>query len=262
MIKRDELISFIKKTIGEDIIEKAQGVDKNANGVQILGVEEVDKLVLGTSRSLDFFKEAVEVKAQFCVFHHGLGLSEREIYNSRPTMALQKRLKIIFDNNLTVAGYHFSLDHQPEFGNNATIIKLLKAKRLDIPYFDEWGWVAEFDKPQNVMKLAEKCSQIFENDVMAIYGGKKKVKRIGVVSGGGKPSGSWALEIAEKNIDLHITGEIAESGPALAKDMGFNYFAGGHYATEVFGVQELGKIIKQHYQNSLEVEFLDIPNSI
>ena len=262
MVKRDQLIKFIHQTIGEDIIEKAQKVDKNANGVQIFGTEEVEKVVVGTSNNMDFFREAVKAEAQFCIFHHGLGLSDRYIYNCRPDISLQKRLKIVFENNLTVAGYHFALDHQPKFGNNATLIKLLRAKQLKIPYFDEYGWVAEFEKSQDVKKLAEKLSKILNHDVMAIYGGPKKVKRIGVVSGGGKPYANWALEIMEKKIDLHITGEISEGGPALAKEMGFNYFSGGHYATEVFGVQELGKIIKQHYKNKLEVEFIDIPNPV
>ena len=48
----------------------------------------------------------------------------------------------------------------------------------------------------------------------------------------------------------------------VAKDAGFNYFAAGHYATEVFGVQELGKKLKAHYKDQLEVEFIDIPNEL
>jgi len=46
------------------------------------------------------------------------------------------------------------------------------------------------------------------------------------------------------------------------KESGINYFCGGHYATEVFGVRELGKIIKAYFKNKLEVEFIDIPNEI
>ncbi|PIW06971.1 Nif3-like dinuclear metal center protein, partial [Candidatus Collierbacteria bacterium CG17_big_fil_post_rev_8_21_14_2_50_45_7] len=52
----------------------------------------------------------------------------------------------------------------------------------------------------------------------------------------------------------------AEGSPALAKEAGFNIFVAGHYATEVFGVQELGKKIKEKFGDKLEVEFIDIPN--
>jgi len=64
----------------------------------------------------------------------------------------------------------------------------------------------------------------------------------------------------EKSIDVHVTGEIAEGSSALAKEAGFNIFVAGHYATEVFGVQELGKKIKEKFGDKLEVEFIDIPN--
>jgi len=263
MVKRDELIKTIHEIIGDDLLAKANQIDICANGVQVHGDEEVSKIALGVSANLDFFTEAVDSGAQFCLFHHGLHLTAKYIYNSRFDRSQQSQLKHVFTNNLTVAGYHYALDAHPEIGNNATIIRELGAKRLDIPYMMEgWGWVAEFDKPKDVEELAEKCSDIFDHDIFAVYAGPKMVKRIGVVSGGGKPYGVMLHEIQDLDIDLHITGEIAESGPAFAKEVGFNYFAAGHYATEVFGVQELGKKIKEHYGDKLDVEFIDIPNPL
>lgn len=261
MVKRDELIKFIHQAIGEDLLEEVKKFDHRANGVQVHGSKEVHKIALGVSVSLDFLKEAVKTGAQFCLFHHGLSLRS-DIVNGKINLATQSRLRTIFENDLTVAGYHASLDAQSEFGNNAVIIDLLEAKRLDVPYFGGWGWVAEFDKPQDVKKLAGKLSEFLSHDVFAVYGGKEQVKRIGVCSGGAKPRGADLFEIVEKGIELHITGEIAEGGPSLTKDIGFNYFAGGHYATEVFGVQELGKKIKEHFKEKLEVEFIDVPNII
>lgn len=263
MVRRDALINSINQIIGPDLLEKANQIDANANGVQIHGAEELTKVALGTSCNLDFLQEAVKSGAQFCIFHHGLHLNPKYIYNARLDRAQQTQLRFVFQNNLTVAGYHYALDAHGEIGNNATIIRELGAKRLDDPYMMEgWGWVAEFEKAQNVEKLAEKCSDIFNHDIFAVYAGPKQVKRIGVVSGGGKPVGDMIHEIQDKGIELHITGEIAESGPAIAKEVGFNYFAGGHYATEVFGVQELGKKLKEEYKDRLEVEFIDIPNPL
>lgn len=263
MIKRDDLIKSINQIIGKELLEKANKIDNNANGVQIHGAEEVTKVALGTSSNLDFFTEAVDSGAEFCIFHHGLHLSNRYIYNSRFDQSQQKVLRFVFTHNLTVAGYHYSLDAHPKIGNNAAIIKALGAKRLNIPYMMEgWGWVAEFEKPMKVEKVAKLCSSIMDNDIFAVYTGPKQVKRIGVCSGGAKPVGEMLHEIYEKGIELHITGEIAESGPAIAKEAGFNYFACGHYATEVFGVQELGKKLKAKYKDKLEVEFIDIPNPL
>ena len=41
-----------------------------------------------------------------------------------------------------------------------------------------------------------------------------------------------------------------------------NYFACGHYATEVFGVTELGKKVKEQFKDKIELEFIDIENPI
>ncbi|MFH2018997.1 MAG: Nif3-like dinuclear metal center hexameric protein, partial [bacterium] len=133
---------------------------------------------------------------------------------------------------------------------------------LKEPYFETWGWVGEFEKAMDVEDLAKLCAGIFDHDIFAVYGGSKKIKRIGVCLGGAKPVGSEIHEIQEKNIDLHLTGEISEGGPAIARECGYNYFAAGHYATEVFGVQELGKKLKAHYKDKLEIEFIDLPNPL
>lgn len=172
------------------------------------------------------------------------------------------QLKFAIKNNLTVAGFHYSLDKHKQIGNNAVIIEKLGAKNTGEKYLKGWGWVGEFDSAINVEELAEKCSDLFEHDIFAIYAGHKEIKRIGVCSGGAKPVGEEVFEIFEKNIDLHISGEIAEGGPAIAKDSRFNYFACGHYATEVFGVQALGSAIKDHFKDKVEVEFIDISNPL
>lgn len=262
MITRDEIITFIHQTLGSDLLARANQLDDNANGVQIHGAEEVSKIALGVSASLDFFREAVSAGAQFTLTHHGLHLSHRYMYNARLDPSQQAVLKYVFAHDLTVTGYHYSLDVHPTLGNNAVLIRELGARRLDEPYFEGWGWVGEFDQSVPAKDLATKLAAITSHDVFAVYAGPKKIKRIGVCSGGAKPSGQTIHDIYDHRIDLHVAGEISEGGPGIAKDAGFNYFAAGHYATEVFGVQELGKVIKKHFGDQLEVEFIDIPNSL
>jgi len=153
MVTRDELISFIESTIGADLLAKASAVDENANGVQIHGSKKVTKVALGVSTSLDFFQEAVASGAEMTITHHGLHLSLKYMYNARLDKSQQAVLKYVFAHNLTVASYHYSLDAHKEIGNNAVIIRELAAKRLNLPYFDAWGWVAEFDKSVDVKDL-------------------------------------------------------------------------------------------------------------
>lgn len=260
MITRDELTGFIETTLGSDLLAKAAQIDENANGVQIHGTEQVSKLALGVTANLDFFEEADAAGAEFCLFHHGLPLAPRFISGAKLNRSQQVLLKYVFAHNLTVAGYHYTLDAHPELGNNATIIRELGARRLEIPYSEGWGWLAEFKSPVVASKLADQLAGITSHDVFAVYGGFEKIKRMAVCSGNGKPLAVDLHDIERHNIDLLISGEIGEGDPAIAKQAGFNYFSAGHYATEVFGVQELGKKIKAHFKNKLEVEFIDIPN--
>jgi dinuclear metal center YbgI/SA1388 family protein len=259
MIKRDQLTQFIYQTLGENLLAKAAKVDTAPNNIQLRGIEKVDKIVFGVSASLEFIEQAIASKAQYLVVHHGLHF-DGHVLRGR-LEPYEQRLRLIFQNDLTLAGFHFVLDAHPKLGNNARIIEKIGAKRKE-PYFDDWGWIAELDNPIKRERLADKLSKILQHDIFAVYAGPQEVKRIGVCSGGAKPKGEWYYEIIDKNIHAHITGDISESGPYLAEEGGFNYLAGGHYATEVFGVQALADEVKKKFGDKLDVEFLDIPSTL
>lgn len=258
MIKRDELIKFINQTIGEELIQKALVKDEIANGVQFLGQENVSKVTLGTSLNEEFLLAAVKAGAQFCIFHHGFDV---RTWKSRFPVFAQKRLIVIIENKLTVMGWHYALDSHPQIGNNATIIRLLGAK-IKEPLWEEWGYAAEFEQPKNVEELKIKCEKLFKHEIFSVLAGPNKVTTIGVVSGAAKPEAGEIAELEAKGVELFISGETSEWIVNQMKESGINYFCGGHYATEVFGVQELGKKIKEKFKNNLEVEFIDIPNEI
>lgn len=258
MLKRDVIIKFIYDYFGKELLKEAAYKEEFANGVQILGGMEVNKVVLGASLNEDFLEEAIKQGSNFCIFHHGF---DHRVYKGRYPLSTQKRLKLIFNHELTIMGFHYILDSHPKIGNNATIIKKLGGKIVDRIY-EDYGWIAKFDKARDVQFLAKKCSEIFEHDVFAVYTGPKLVKTIGVVSGAGKPYAQHIAEMEEKGVELFISGETSESVPNRMKESGINYFACGHYATEVFGVQELGKVIKSHFKEKLEVEFIEIPNPV
>lgn len=258
MVTRDEITKFIESVIGTELLVKAKTIDPFANGIQFVGIVKVEKVVLGVSLNVDILEAAVASGANYCIFHHGLDpRTDGAIY----TMSAQKRLKFIFDNKLTIAGYHHALDAQTKFGNNATIAGLLDAKIIDT--LDEgWGCVAKLKKPMTQDELSEKCAAIFSHDVLAIKSGDEKVQVLGINSGGASPYDKLITELHNKNVDTYITGESNESRPHVMQEEGINFFLCGHYATEVFGVQELGKIIKDHFKSKLEVEFIDIPNPL
>jgi len=258
MVKRDELINFIYATVGKELLEKALQKDEHPNGVQVLGSDAVKKVALGVSLNEEFLQKAIKAGSNFCIFHHGFDVTA---YRARYSLYSQKRLKLIFQNDMTVVGFHYALDAHPEIGNNATIIRMLGAK-IDQPFWDEWGYTATFSKPKDVHELAHKCKDLFNHEIFVVNSGPEKVKKIGVVSGGAKPYAENVAEMEAKGVELFITGETSESSPHKMIEERINYFVGGHYATEVFGVKELGKKIKSHFKNKIDVEFIDIRNPI
>ena len=258
MVKRDELIEFVYQTIGEKLVEKALQKDDLANGMQILGGESVKKITLGVSLNEEFLKLAAKAGSNFCVFHHGLDV---RTYKSRFPLYYQKRIKLVVKNDITIMAFHYALDAHPEVGNNAMIIKKLGAK-LGKPFIEEWGYTATFAKPRDIHELAHTCEKLFNHDVFVVEGRSQKVKTIGVVSGGAKPYPDELAEMEAKGVELFISGEASESSPHKMQESGISYFVCGHYATEKFGVQELGKKIKSNFKSKIDVEFIDIENPI
>lgn len=258
MVKRDEIIAFINQILGEDLLRKAIQKDELANGIQFLGEGMVEKVALGVSLNEEFLKKAIDWKSNFCIFHHGF---DTRTWKSKYSVSSQKRLRLIFKNDITILGFHYALDAHPVIGNNASIIQKLGAK-IGGPLFDEWGYTATFDKPQDVHDLAHKCREIFDHEIFVVEGKKEKVKKVGVVSGGAKPYDSEISEMENLGIELFISGETSESTPHRMIESEISYFVCGHYATEKFGVQELGKRIKNEFKGKVEVKFIEVENLI
>ena len=45
-----------------------------------------------------------------------------------------------------------------------------------------------------------------------------------------------------------------------AREYGVHFLAGGHYATETFGIRRLGELVSERF--SIGHEFVDVPNPI
>lgn len=257
MISREEIIKFTFDSFGEDFVEKAKKKDDYVNGVQIRGSEQVEKIALGVSANLEFLKKCQEWGANFIIVHHGLSLDKLDHYFNP---LLKERFKVLFEGNVTLLGFHYLLDAHKKIGNNAQILKKLGAKIVE-PFYDEWGWIGEFPKSKDIKIVIDKLTNIFSHQPIRHLFGKKKIKKIAVTSGGGTPRAREMPEFLEKDFDLYVTGETRESVPALIKEAKINYLAFGHYDTEKFGVQALGKIIKKKFP-SVKVRFIEVPNPL
>lgn len=253
--QREEIIKYILDYFSPELLAKAKRMDSNPNGLQVRGKEEVRKLALGVGIDVKFLKKCLDWGSDFIITHHGLNLNNLDQSLNSIT---KDRLKIIFENDLTLMGFHYALDAHREIGHNAQILKGIGAE-IEEPFFDEWGWTGIFRQEKDLANLIADFEKLFNHKPVKVLSGKKQIKRLAVTSGGGAPKLYQMKEFLEAEIDLYVTGTISESTPSLFEEAGINYLAFGHYDTEKIGLSALGEILKNRFPG-LEIRLIDIPN--
>ncbi|MBI4067673.1 Nif3-like dinuclear metal center hexameric protein [Candidatus Gottesmanbacteria bacterium] len=230
-----------------------------ANGLMVRGNEEVVKIGFGVSASISLFEKAKMERCNVIIVHHAFNYPP---YN-RFDEIFQGRISYLLQNEISLFGYHFLLDAHPEVGNNVQIIKNLGAKPTK-PYLhrgNPWGWVGEYEKSIDFSEVLRFLKPFMSKESTIYDLGPKKVKRIVAVSGKGAPFPSDMQELMDEKIDLFVTGEVHEWNRELCREADINFIAGGHYATEKFGIQALMAKIQNHFKN-VEVRWLELENEV
>ncbi len=248
---RDEITSFL-----DQYLQIARFRDLGPNGLQVIGKSEVRRVALGVSANLALIEAAVARHADMIVVHHGLFIDR----DSRPILQRQKRrLKPLFDADISLLGYHLPLDAHPEIGNN---VQWLRRLGFDLEttefgqYQGQWiGAIGVRPAPIAFEALVREVKTLAGGAPKAYAFGPRQVQRLAVVTGDAPGS---LLEAIAAHCDAYLTGEVAEGTQALAQEEGANFIAAGHYNTECFGVQALGELLQQRF--GVETFFIDVPN--
>lgn len=225
--------------------------DYAPNGLQVEGRQDVRRIVTGVTASQALLDAAVEQAADAILVHHGY------FWKNEPVVVRgmkRNRLKTLLTHDINLYGYHLPLDAHPELGNNAQLAQLLDIRVLGeidplLPY-------GEFDQPLNAVILRERLEKILNRGVLHCGDhAPAEIRRIAWCSGGGQ---GYIQQAAEFGVDAFITGEVSEQTIHIAREMGVNFYAAGHHATERYGIKALGEWLAVEHQ--LEVIFIDIPN--
>ncbi|HEV3379255.1 MAG TPA: Nif3-like dinuclear metal center hexameric protein [Thermoleophilaceae bacterium] len=252
MARRDEIVSYL-----DELLEIHSYTDYGPNGLQVPGAEEVSLVVTGVSAQRELFERAAAAGAELVLCHHGLFWDFHPRSLSPP---MKQRLKLLFDADMSLAAYHLPLDAHPEVGNNALICERLGLERAE-PFAEHKGRPVGFvgRSPAGIQfaELRRRCAQAFGQEPFVWDAGPDTVHSVGVVSGGAP--GSFGEAIA-RGLDAFLTGETAEHVMADAREAGVHFIAGGHYATETFGITRLGELVAESF--GVEHRFVDIPNPI
>lgn len=217
--------------------------DYGPNGLQIQGKEEIQKIAFAVSATRDSIEKACSWGADALVVHHGLFWK----FHGAKTLtgAFKKRVFPLVKNDINLFGYHLPLDAHKEIGNAAQIAKRLKLENQSS--FGEYkkaplGIKGDFPKPWEPEKLRSHLEEILGHSILHSSPGVEKIKSMGIITGGA--NSEWALCLGE-GLDSYLTGEMSEHDWNEAKESGIHFFAGGHHATERFGIMALKEHIEE-----------------
>lgn len=247
----DQITAFLNETVRIDKVTDFPGA---WNGLQLANDGSVNRVAAAVDASLNTVKRASAESGTLLIVHHGLFWGE-----IRPiTGASYGRFHAALTANLAVYSAHLPLDLHPELGNNAIF-----ARKLGIPvigtFFREFdcdiGLVA--DGSMGLDELVGRVERVTSNKATVLRCGEPWVRRIGIVTGG---AGSGLRKAVDAGVDTLITGEGPHHTFGLAQDLGMNVVYGGHYATEVFGVQALARLVSERF--GIPWSFIDDPSGL
>ncbi len=251
MIKLDDLRTYLFDLLAE----VHPSIDNQANGLQVPGRPDIRRIGFGVSASLDLFKMAHGKGCDVLIVHHGVPPPPGSHFDD----VFLGRLKFLLDREISLFGYHFLLDSNPEIGHAALIIKALGG-RVTKQCYDGWGWHGVLAEPMHMDDIVKATMKLFERDVTAYPVGPSPLTKVAVVSGGGAPKGEMIRELMEDGVELYITGEPREDTREVMREARINFIGGGHYCTERLGVKAVMAKVQEKFD--IPCEWLELYNEV
>ena len=242
----NSIVRFLNKEIKIRSIE-----DTSRNGLQVRASKRISRVGLATDACMDAFKRAKRLKCDLILVHHGLfWKGQRDTLN-----IVKKRVQFLKKNGISLYAAHLPLDKSRRYGHNAYLFRMLGAKPKQL--FGGVGYLGYLDRPRNLDAIVREIEKKLGTRCRVWGFGKKKIKKIAVVSGAGS---SDILPAIRKKVDLFITGEAFSWSYYNAKECRLNVIIAGHYKTETSGVQALGELLKKKF--GLKTVFIDLPTGL
>jgi dinuclear metal center YbgI/SA1388 family protein len=245
--KRDEIVAF-----ADELLDVGSFRDYGPMGLQVVGADEVAKIVCAVSASRELFERATALDAQMVLVHHGvLWENEPRTIDSR----MKGRLQALFGADLSLVAYHLALDAHAEIGNN-----VLLARELGIEVegpFREIGVGGSLAGGASIEELVSRVQRAVARMPLVFAEGPDRIERAAVVTGGGA---RYVFAAAAEGYHALVTGEMAEPTMMNARELGIHVLAGGHYATERLGVQALAARIAERF--GVDWEFVELDNPV
>jgi dinuclear metal center YbgI/SA1388 family protein len=251
MADRDEILAYLERYLRVREIR-----DYGPQGLQVEGARQVSLIATGVSACLELFERAADVGAQMVLVHHGMFWDNDARVVRGP---LRRRLALLLEREITLAGYHLCLDAHPEIGNNILAARGLGLQDI-VPFGEHNGMSIGFQgtlPATTINAFVERVDTFYRSESLVFPFGPEPVRSVGIISGGAQREIRQAIDAG---LDAFITGEASEFVMHVAKEAGIHYLAAGHHNTERIGIRSLGEHVAQAF--GVEATFIDVPNPV
>lgn len=253
-MKITELEGYLKNLLKPELFD-----DYCPNGLQIEGREVIKKILFSVSATKESTEHAARIGADALIVHHGVFW---KFHGTRTlTGPFAKRLYPLIKNDINLLGYHLPLDGHLEIGNAAVLAKFLGLTQLSS--FGSYkgagtGIQGQFQSAISASELKRRLNEKLQHAILYSNPIEKndQILTVGIITGGA--NSQWR-EAKLSGLDAYITGEMSEHDYHESRESGIHMFAGGHHATEKFGIQSLMELIQKDFP-TLECSFLDSEN--
>lgn len=253
-MKIEVLTEYIRTRLN---LDEFSSVDVSMNGLQVgRPGKDVHRIVCAVDASLATFEKAVEMKADAIFVHHGL-------YWGKPipvTSMHYHRIATLVGNDIALLAAHLPLDAHPTLGNNATMASILQLKEVEpfgMYHGVNIGYKGILPNPLGADEIAAKLGLGPETGLHILRFGKEKISSLGIVSGGAANEVQEAITLG---LDAYVTGEPSHTMHSYCQESKITMICGGHYATEIFGVQQMATYFTQEL--GLEASFIALPTAL
>lgn len=222
------------------------------NGLQLQNDGNVTRVASAVDASLPVIRKAIAAGADLLVVHHGMFWQGVQPL----TGAFYQKIHEAMKANLAIYSAHLPLDVHPQWGNNALLAEAIgiSCSGTFLPYKGlDVGLTGEIDITRE--ELRQRLETAVGGPVLLCPAGPERIRRVGLCTGGAGSEVASAV-----GLDAFISGEGPHWSYSLAEEMALNLFLAGHYATETFGVRQLGEVLASRY--GIDAIFLEHPSGL
>jgi dinuclear metal center YbgI/SA1388 family protein len=239
------------------LLNCAQFKDYAPNGLQVEGKDQIKMICTAVTASESVITEAIAQRADALLVHHGYFWRGEEAVI---TGMKRQRVAKLLNHNINMLAYHLPLDCHLELGNNTNLGKLLSIEApvsYQVQGVENLLWSGKLSKPMNGEQFSVFIEEKLKRAPLHLGDPLKLIHSIAWCTGAAQ---DYIEEAYHLGVDAYLSGEVSERTFYQAQELGIQYFACGHHATERYGIQALGSHLANQF--GLQHCFIDSDNPV